>query len=318
MGTCGDIDSLSMDSNELTRSESEMAGDPVLDKPQVVRRSWREYFRTVVLTLLVALLIKAFVIEAFRIPSGSMEETLLIGDFLLVNKFAYWIRMPRYVPLTKIELSSLTIPLFKDIRHGDVVVFEFPHLDAEYARSSGAHYIKRCIGLPADTVVMFGNEVFINGNRLSLPPHAKQNGSVSHWQQNQRLFPAVSRFSDGRYGPIIVPKKGDTISLDPYTIYHWRWMITQEGHTITLDEEKKILLDGQRTDSYVIQQNYYFVLGDNRDNSLDSRYWGFVPENNIIGEALMVYWSWNPEISVGSIGEKLGSVRWDRIGTIIK
>lgn len=307
-----------MDSNELTRVETGIAGDLDFEKRQAVRRSLRDYGRTVLITLLLALLIKTFVIEAFRIPSGSMEETLLVGDFLLVNKFTYGIRTPRHLPLTKIEILSFTIPFFKDIRHGDVVVFEFPHLDAEYARQNGAHYIKRCIGLPADTVVMLGNEVFINGARLSLPRHAKQNGSVSHWQRTQRLFPGGSSYSDGRYGPIIVPKMGDTISLDSQTIYQWRWLIAQEGHTITFDEEKKILLDGQRTDSYVIQQNYYFMLGDNRDNSLDSRYWGFVPESNVIGEALVIYWSWNPEISVGSIGEKLASVRWDRIGTIIK
>jgi signal peptidase I len=94
-------------------------------------------------------------------------------------------------------------------------------------------------------------------------------------------------------------------------------LIEREGHTVRTEDDM-ILIDGTVTSTYLVHKNYYFVLGDNRDNSMDSRYWGFVPDDHLIGEALFVYWSWDTKVSVSNISEKLSTIRWKRIGTLIR
>jgi signal peptidase I len=131
------------------------------------------------------------------------------------------------------------------------------------------------------------------------------------------MFPQGSTFSNVDYGPIIVPKQGNIVKLEPATIAQWRMLIEREGHTVRT-ADNMILIDGIAASTYRVRQNYYFVLGDNRDNSMDSRYWGFVPDDHLIGEALFVYWSWNTEVSVSNISEKLSTIRWKRIGTLIR
>jgi signal peptidase I len=277
----------------------------------------RDYGRTVLITLLIALLLKVFVVEAFRIPSASMENTLLVGDFLIVNKIAYTLRTPRYVPFTNIPLPSITIPVLRDVRRGDIVVFEFPYQRSEQQRLEEGgeimNFIKRCVGLPGDTVEVRRDEVFVNGKLLSLPKSAKD--------KSEPWFPARdldigSNFIRDHYGPLLVPQKGTVIELNQTTIRRWRRLLLQEGHVVHVDELGRVTLNGEPTDSYTVQEDYYFMLGDNRNNSLDSRYWGFVPKRNIIGEALFVYWSWHSEPS--STSEKIESIRWGRIGTIIR
>ena len=290
-----------------------------LHREKTIASVLNEYGKTILVTLLAALILKLFVVEAYRIPSTSMENTLQIGDFLLVNKLAYGLHTPRHVPFTAIPIPSFTLPLFRSVHRGDVVVFEFPGNRDEARPSEVTNYIKRCIGLPGDTVEIRFGKVFVNGIETSFPSHGI---SASHptdnaFRRNAEMFPAGSEFSDVNYGPLVVPKRNDTLKIEPAAFSRWHIFIEREGHTVQFNAGA-ILIDGAETSSYRVQKNYCFVLGDNRDNSMDSRYWGFVPDDHLIGEALFIYWSWNPEIPVYSFSEKYSTIRWNRIGTLIR
>ena len=278
-----------------------------------------EYGKTIMITVLAALLLKVFVLDAYRIPSTSMENTLQIGDFLLVNKLAYGLRTPRHLPLVARAIPSFTLPLFQNIHRGDVIVFEFPGGMNEITNPEHVNYIKRCIGLPGDTLEIHSGFIYVNRILIPFPPYGIQtehpNGNSS--RQNPEMFPQGSTFSNVDYGPIIVPKQGDIVKLEPVTIAQWRMLIEREGHTVQI-ANNLILIDSAAVLTYRVRQNYYFVLGDNRDNSMDSRYWGFVPDDHLVGEALFVYWSWNTEVPVSNISEKLSTIRWNRIGTFIR
>jgi signal peptidase I len=278
-----------------------------------------EYGKTILITVLAALLLKVFVLDAYRIPSTSMENTLQIGDFLLVNKLAYGLRTPRHLPFVARTVPSFTFSLFQNIHRGDVIVFEFPGGMHEITSPKNVNYIKRCMGLPGDTLEIHSGLVSVNKILIPFPPYGiptdYPNGNS--WRQNPEMFPQGSTFTNANYGPIIVPKQGDILKLEPATITQWRMLIQREGHTVRI-ADKMILIDGEAASTYRVRQNYYFVLGDNRDNSMDSRYWGFVPDDHLIGEALLVYWSWDTEVPVSNISENLSTIRWKRIGTLIK
>jgi signal peptidase I len=211
----------------------------------------REYFESIVVAVILALFIRTFVVQAFKIPTGSMEPNLLVGDHLLVNKFVF-------SPVAH-GLERQVLPM-RDVRRADVIVFKFPE---EPERD----FIKRVIGLPGETVELRNRQVFVNGERLVEP--------YAHY-----LFPAGEEDNSPsfdvreRYGPVTVPA----------------------GH--------------------------YFMMGDNRDNSQDSRYWGFLPAHYVKGRALMIYWSF--EQPVGEQAEGVGGfittvtsiftgTRWSRL-----
>jgi len=278
-----------------------------------------EYGKTILITLLVAVFLKLFVVDAYCIPSTSMENTLLVGDFLMVNKLAYGIHTPRHLPFTATSLFSFTLSLFRDVHRGDVVVFEFPGGKNEVKPVESVNYIKRCIGLPGDTVEIRFGKVFVNGIETNFPMHGKNTIHLTDnvFRRNAEMYPEGSAFGDVNYGPVVVPKQNEILKIDPITFSKWHIFIEREGHTIQFNADT-FLMDGAITSSYRVQQNYYFVLGDNRDNSMDSRYWGFVPNDHLIGEALFIYWSWDPEIPVYSLSEKYSTIRWNRIGTLIR
>jgi signal peptidase I len=224
----------------------------------------REYFESIVIAVILALFIRTFVVQAFKIPTGSMEENLLIGDHLLVNKFVFG--------PTVSSLERKVLPI-GTIKRRDVIVFKYPE---EPERD----FIKRVIGLPGETVEVREKKVYINGQALVepyahyLPPAATQSE-----------FHEVTSFDvRERYGPVTVPP------------------------------------------------NQYFVMGDNRDNSQDSRYWGFLPRENVKGKALLIYWSYEAgredyqDTGAGATLRGLGSVfvhfftrtRWDRMLQLIR
>jgi signal peptidase I len=184
------------------------------------KSTMREYFESIVVAVILALFIRTFVVQAFKIPTGSMEPNLLVGDHLLVNKFVF---APTAYPAERALLPM------REIRRGDIVVFKFPE-DPE------RDFIKRVIGLPGDTVELRSREVFINGQKAA-EPYAHYLFPVGEGQES------TSFDVRERYGPVTVP----------------------DGH--------------------------YFMMGDNRDNSQDSRYWGFLPADYVKGRALMIYWS---------------------------
>jgi signal peptidase I len=186
----------------------------------------REYFESIVVAVILALFIRTFVVQAFKIPTGSMEENLLIGDHLLVNKFVFG--------PTASAVENAVLPI-TDINRGDVLVFKFP---VEPERD----FIKRVIGLPGETVEVKDRKIYINGTVID-DPHAHYLLPASSSDYHE-----VTSFDvRERYGPVTVPA------------------------------------------------NQYFVMGDNRDNSQDSRYWGFLPRDLVKGKALVIYWSYESE-----------------------
>ena len=195
----------------------------------------RENIEAIIIAVILALFIRTFVVQAFKIPSGSMKPTLQIGDHILVNKFIYGVKLP-YVRTTIIPLG--------EPERGDIIVFKYPE-------EPDKDFIKRVIGVPGDTVQIQDKQVFVNGK-----PFHHEYGM--HTDSN--VIPGRVNHRDN-FGPATVPEDG------------------------------------------------YFVMGDNRDNSYDSRFWGFVKESAIKGEAFIIYWSWDSEDF---------DVRWGRIGTILE
>jgi len=265
-----------------------------------------------------ALLLKVFVVEAFRIPSASMEGTLLEGDFLFVNKFIYGIKSPKYVPFTNVRIPYFRLPPFRHPTPGDVIVFEYPGDRDDVKPREVVNYIKRCIATGGDTVDVVNKVVYVNGQRVADPEHVRlvPLSLGPRGTPNPRIFPNGSAFNEDNYGPIRVPKEGDLIALNPENIDGWETFIEREGHEVTR-RGSEIVIDGKPASSYRVQRNYLFMMGDNRDNSLDSRFWGFLPEENIIGQALIIYWSWNQDLPLAT-ADKFRSVRWARVGTIIR
>jgi signal peptidase I len=248
-------------SHESTREhDAERAHyGPTRVAASVGRWTW-EWFKSLAIALLLFLVIRTFVIEAFRIPTGSMETTLLVGDFLLVNKAVYGAQVPG---------TAVRLPSFGEPDRGDVVVFTPPH-------EPDKNYVKRLVGLPGDTLFMRDKVLFVNGIPVA-EPYARHGDPMDvhdpgmRWQldhlldQSQRLQYRPSR---DNWGPVTVPA------------------------------------------------DRYFVLGDNRDDSQDSRYWGFVDQVAIKGKPLFVYYSFNPRTLRHA--PWLTEIRWDRIGGAIE
>jgi signal peptidase I len=202
------------------------------------KRFLKEYVEPIIIAVLIALFVRTFIVQAFKIPSSSMEPTLLVGDYLLVNKFIYGTRLP---------FIDKKIFEFKKPRRGDIIVFIYP-------KDRSKDFIKRVIGEEGDKVEVIQNKIFINDQRIDDPW-----GFYSEKNPLARYLPSMER-----YGPVVVPK--DSL----------------------------------------------FVLGDNRDNSQDSRFWGFVTLNEVRGKAFIIYFSLDwPAKSV------IDKVRWARIGKLI-
>ena len=197
----------------------------------------REYFETLVYTAVIALFVTTFVVQAFKIPTGSMKYTLFIGDHLLVNKFVYGM---------KSGFLGKLLP-YREPERGDVIVFKYPN-DPDTA------YVKRLIGMPGDTVEMIGRTVYINGEEL------KENYNVK----------------DDEDGNII-----DTVINDPQKKYKLQYF--NPGS------------DRAHWGPYSVPEGRYFAMGDNRDNSQDSRYWQFIPRDYMMGRPVVIYWSFETD-----------------------
>ena len=265
------------------------------------------------------LVLNSFVLASFEVPTGSMENEIMTGDFLLVNKFVFGGTTPRTLPFTNVRVPSFKLPTWWPVERGDVIVFVFPGQRDEVEASEFAYYLKRAMALSGDTLKIVNRVVYINGKSAPLPRNVRFNSSSIQpaTLTNPRIFPKNSAFNEDNYGPIVVPRKGDVVQLDLSTFDQWDTFIRREGHAVERISGR-IYVDGRETKSYVVQRDYVFGMGDNRDNSLDSRFWGFIPEESIVGKPLIVYWSWDPELPPFSFVEKLGSVRWNRIGTLVK
>ncbi len=276
--------------------------------------------KNLLIILLAAFLIKAFLIETSRVPTGSMEKTIRVGDFLFVNKFIYGSSSPRNIPYTDIKLPYFTLPSLREPEHYDIVVFEYPGDRDELHSKTIMNYVKRLIGMPGDTITIVNQVVYLNGKQAWIPPHIQylKPYPIPKGVSAPYIFPKNSGWNEDNYGPLVVPKKGDVIHLTKDNIETYRTLINRDyGRYVVTVEGDKIFIDGKPADTYKIKQNYYFMMGDNRDDSADSRFWGFVPRANIEGKTFMVYWSWDPSVPFTNLFKLLDTVRWNRIGKII-
>jgi signal peptidase I len=280
----------------------------------------RDYVQVLSVTLLAALFLKFFVVEAYRIPTSSMENTLMAGDFVFVNKFVYGARTPRYIPFTNIHLPVIQLPAISSPRRGDVAVFEFPGGHVDGSPYEVVNYVKRCIALPGDTLSIVNKEVVVNGRAVPFPHTARADRPLLYPRgfRDYRIFPRGTEFNEDNFGPIVIPKAGSEVPIGPVNVSEYWDVIEHEGHRIASSTSPEILIDGVPTRTYRVQKDYYFMMGDNRDNSLDSRFWGFVPADLIIGKVFMVYWSWGESQSSSGFLDNLGSTRWHRIGSIVR
>ena len=305
------------------------------------KSSLREYSESLFVALAIALVIRALVIYPFRIPTGSMEDSLLVGDFLLANKFVYGIRSPDWIgiPYTKIgfKIPFFRTPGFRKPQQGDVVIFKYP-------RDDMLNYIKRCIATSGDTVEIRDKRVFVNGHRFANPLHSKFiDGRIyPDGFREPNIFPPESGNRDN-YGPVRVPAPGDTLHFSKENRNAWfenLQIVLYEGHKITLSRQGQTThltvnnqdrwttairmydladfsVDGTPLNQlvYVVKNRHYFMMGDNRDNSLDSRYWGFLPERNVVGEGLIIYWSWDSKLPLYRLFKK---IRLGRVLNLIR
>ncbi len=211
----------------------------------------RDLFETVVITAIIALFTTTFVVQAFKIPTGSMESNLLIGDHLLVNKFVYG----------QSGIFSKILP-YKEPKRGDVIVFKYPE-KPEVA------YVKRLIGLPGDKIEVKGRTVYVNDNPL---------------EEKYTQFINPGSVHD-HFGPAYIPKEGDKIEVMESAVKVNGNVLNEEVVESYPDRNKSY------SEPFYVPQDQYFAMGDNRDNSMDSRYWGTVPRDYFLGKALVIYWS---------------------------
>jgi signal peptidase I len=383
------------------------------DKPKKKKTRTREWVDAIIFAVVAATIIRVFFIEAYTIPTASMERSLLVGDFLFVSKVNYGARIPmtpiafpfahHTMPITGtkaywdgVQWKFRRLPGLSDIKRNDVVVFNYPQgdtvaleqQDADYyqmVRAEGwqainsrytivsrpvdkrENYIKRCIGIAGDTISMSNGLVSVNGKREKL----KMTGQISYevtfktpdvnpaifedlgfnisddirstmtpnvytfngteammndvkkldFVQSVKEFTAVPGEREGdifpydknrnwnvdNFGPIIIPKKGWTVKLDSATMpLYERSIRIYEGNKL-----EKLgngwLINGKPADSYTFKMDYYWMMGDNRHRSADSRYWGFVPEDHIVGKALFIWMSYDTN------GSFFSKIRWSRL-----
>ncbi len=241
--------------------------------------------------VLLALLVKTFVVDVVFIPSHSMERTLLPGDYVIVNKLVYG----RSLAPGRALSSVLRLPGLRAIARGDVIVFNFPGPASAEGVETGSCFVKRCIGLPGDLVSVEDGTLTING--MALPDY--------HVSPSDGAFGGIS-------SPVFIPQAGDTLQLRLGEYAYWHTILAQEGHSADT-VEGTAFVDGARTTSYVVRDNYFFVVGDNAGKSYDSRAWGLLGSRSVLGKAELVYWSRRDASPDGPQG-----IRWERIGHFIR
>ena len=232
-------------------------------------KTLKEYVEALLVAVVLALIIRAFIVQAFKIPTGSMLETLQIGDQLLVSKFHYGIRMP--------FSDNILIPVYEPAR-GDIVVFEYPFnekLDANRPTLRDVDFVKRIVGIPGDKVEIRAKQVYVNGKLVEGP-------YIQHTREDIEVNP--------------LPEGHPEVSVDPKEYFDHCEDVT------TLCRSKRDWMP-----RITVPEGKYFCMGDNRDESFDSRFWGFVDRASIKGKAMIIYWSWTGPTNV----------RWERIGRVL-
>lgn len=339
----------------------------------------KEWIKAILLAFVTIVVFRGCILDVYTIPSSSMEKTLLTGDFILVSKLSYGIRLP-ITPLsfpfahqrlpftenTKSYLDWVSIPYTRlfgspDIERNDIVVFNFP-IEDDYPIDQKTYYIKRCVAISGDTIEVRTGQVYINGKYNDLPEklqftykvetdtaflnldslkkkgfvngdYMRKDGEfwftlnlkdleninkISHvksvepllekkGQYNDYMFPADEHFlwNVDFFGPVYVPKKGDSVklSIDSLPLYE-RIIKVYEKNDLRVAHDS-IFINNKYATHYTFKMNYFFMMGDNRHNSADSRFWGFVPEDHVVGKTVAVLMSINKT-------EDGNHIRWNR------
>lgn len=312
-----------MDWNKMTRKLFGIKTEEELQKKKqkIPKVKIKYFFETLVFAFVGAMILQTFLLGSSRVPTGSMESEILIGDFLLINKVVYGSSSPRTIPFTDIRLPYFSTPSWREPERNDIVVFEFPGNRDEFKPKVVDTYVKRCVGLPGDKIQIKDKVLFVNGKESPRPPHIQYIDPQlfpKEYSMND-IFPVGSKWNRDNYGPLYVPKKGDKINLDINNIYQWKTIIEREldkKNSVTVDGNQ-IYIEGRPVTDYILKDDYYFMLGDNRDVSLDCRFWGFVPRSKIVGKPLVIYWSWDPSIPWTQLFDLLSSVRLNRIAKLV-
>ncbi len=338
----------------------------------------REWLSAIMFAVVVASLVRWSVIEAFIIPSSSMEKTLLTGDFIVVSKLHYGARTPKtplQIPLTHQTIGNTGILSYLDwiqlpqyrswgfsrVKRGDNVVFNYP-TELDRPIDLRTYYVKRCVGLPGDMISINDAKVYVNEKLQPQSPKlqyhyylktedtlqekffreyaireywslkggylvcttattAAQLKNITSMQEvrriviprgivNPRIYPSstMSLWNEDQFGPMNVPAKGMTIPINANTLMQYERVITyHEGHKDVKIDDGRLWIGGKQIEHYTFRQDYYFMMGDNRNNSLDSRFWSFVPKDHIVGKAVFILFSLDPDQSF------LGKIRYRRI-----
>lgn len=351
-------------------------------KPRPGQRKsvWREWMDAIIFAVIAATIIRTFFIEAYTIPTPSMEKSLLVGDFLFVSKVSYGARVPM-TPLSFpfahhtmpvfggksylewIKIGYHRLPGFGHVKRGDCVVFNWPAENEGRPIDKKENYIKRCIGEAGDTITIRERQVYINSTIFTNPEFSQSSyhvvtdgtgfsenaisrlglrdgeaispvefnfhltnkeademkafGNVKRIDANtvpkdvyqDFIFPFDSKYhwNVDNFGPLYIPKKGATIKIDTSNISVYRKVIGEYEQNKLEERNGQIIVNGQPITSYTFKMNYYFMMGDNRHNSADSRFWGFVPEDHIVGKAVFIWMSWDTN------GTFLNKIRWKRL-----
>jgi signal peptidase I len=391
-------------------------------RPVIKKTVVREWADAIIFAVIAASIIRIFLIEAYTIPTSSMEKTLLVGDYLFVSKVNFGPRVPNTplsfpfvhhtLPLTEtmksyvewIKLPYYRFPGFQKIKNMDVVVFNYPDGDTlstrlqsnqsyyslvrHYGREAvwnnpneygdiiarpvdkRENFIKRCIGIAGDVIQIVNRKVLINGkeeqnpgkrqytyvlhtdgssinprnfDKLNITEQIKtdNNGNyeltlseeslaalkeysnvqsiepivvpAGYWDPDIFPFDSNYRWNVDNFGPITIPKKGATVAINKDNICFYRRVIGVFENNKLEEKEGKIFVNGKECSSYTFKMNYYWMMGDNRHNSADSRYWGFVPEDHVVGKAVFVWLSMDPTKSWFD-----GKIRWSKLLRIVK
>ena len=399
-------------------AEVETEDELYLTEDEKKEKKKESFLGSITFAVVFATIIHVFLTQPFGIPTGSMERTLLVGDFLFVNKWSYGYRMPMrplaipflqgtimdtgqkgnpkddpksYVEAVKLPYSRLL--QFNKPQKNDIVVFNYPQDSVHTAIDRKDPYVKRCVAVAGDVIEMRAGRLFVNGKSetvlgdqkvqhkyiaktgsqldvpalynkygfLPLQEIQTQNGYLYDFQgltdetakeikalpqiikmeehvwpkdsaavgyklnaerdaytkkidTTQSIFPINKKWNQDWYGPLKIPKKGDVVTLNQETLPEYQWIISEYEHNKLENKNGKIFVNGQETNQYTIKQDYYMMIGDNRDASLDARFFGFVPEENIVGKPMFTWMSVEGLFKdAGSSYQAPTKIRWDRM-----
>ena len=399
-------------------AEVETEDELYLTEDEKKEKKKESFLGSITFAVVFATIIHVFLTQPFGIPTGSMERTLLVGDFLFVNKWSYGYRMPMrplaipflqgtimdtgqkgnpkddpksYVEAVKLPYSRLL--QFNKPQKNDIVVFNYPQDSVHTAIDRKDPYVKRCVAVAGDVIEMRAGRLFVNGKAetvlgdqkvqhkyiaqtgsqldvpalynkygfLPLQEIQTQNGYLYDFQgltdetakeikalpqiikmeehvwpkdsaavgyklnaerdaytkkidTTQSIFPINKKWNQDWYGPLKIPKKGDVVTLNQENLPEYQWIISEYEHNKLENKNGKIFVNGQETNQYTIKQDYYMMIGDNRDASLDARFFGFVPEENIVGKPMFTWMSVEGLFKdAGSSYQAPTKIRWDRM-----